>query len=187
MADSGMIHLAMNPRNFEPQRENAFQFIVTDIDNIVNVSANVGDATNTIANAQEVLRYSLVSATVPTFSQNVEQISRGNATLKFAGKPEFNALTLVFNEFVDSDSKGALLSWQAKSYNAKSQGIGDVSDYKKDCYLLEYTQNYEKLIRTWHIVGGWIKGIDDGSFSHDSSGLKTITATLEYDWAYIEE
>lgn len=186
MKDQGIYHIANNLSQYEPQRENAFEFIVTDVDNILKVNAGEGEVDSTIPNAQEILKYSVISAPVPTFSQDVLTIKRGNATIKAAGVPTFDGGQLAIREFVGADSKGTLLAWQALSYNVKEQTVGNMSDYKKDCYLLEYTQDFSKLIRTWHLVNCWVSGLQESDYTVENAGIKTITATIQYDWAYIE-
>lgn len=66
----GAYHLANNPKMFEPARTNNFRFVVTDLDNILRVGFNPEDkgAGARIANAQEVLEFSVSKATIPQFT-----------------------------------------------------------------------------------------------------------------------
>ena len=50
-----------------------------------------------------------------------------------------------------------------------------MKNYKKDCYLMEYTPDMQ-LIRTWTLKGCWIAGLQMGD-------KRTITATIPYDYA----
>ena len=117
----GTYHLADNPNLYEIQRSNNFEFVVMDINNIVR--AGMPDLkANRIANAQEILRLSVVSAPIPHFSQGVIPVRRGNSTLKFAGVPEFSAGTVTVNDYIGADTKAILMAWQNLSYNVQTEG-----------------------------------------------------------------
>lgn len=60
-----------------------------------------------------------------------------------------------------------------------------MADYKKICYLQEYTPDWE-LVRTWKLIGCWVSGISEDTFSNESTSKKTITATIQFDRAYME-
>lgn len=102
----GSYHLADNPDMYEIQRDNNFEFIVTDINGIVRAD----DEESTIDNAQEVLRFSVVSAPVPFFTQGVIEIRRGNSVMKAAGAPTFDSGSLTVNDYIGADTKSALVA-----------------------------------------------------------------------------
>lgn len=181
MNSIGAYHLADNPDLYEVMRDNTFEFIITDIDNLVRVDDN----TSVIPNAQEVLRFSVVSAPIPFFTQETVTINRGNSVMKAAGKPTFSDGSLVVNDYIGADTKSALMAWQNLSYNVKTEAVGKMSDYKKTCYLVEYTPNLE-LVRTWKLFGCWVSGLSEGDFNMEQSGKKQITATITYDKAMME-
>lgn len=181
----GSYHLADNPELYEIQRDNNFEFIVTGIDNIMRVGAEPGDASPTIENASQTLRFSVVTSTIPMFTQEVLTIRRGNSVMKFAGTPTFSEGTLVVNDYIGADTKSALMAWQNLSYNVKTEKVGNMKDYKKICYLCEYTPDY-KLVRTWKMLGCWVSGLSEGEFNMESGGKKTITATISFDKAFME-
>jgi len=190
MADSitqfGAYHLADNPNLYEVQRSNNFEFIVDNIDNILKVGAtDADDADNVISNAQQVLRFSVVSASLPMFSQEAIEIRRGNSVMKAAGRPSFSDGSLVVNDFIGADTKSALMAWQQLSYNVKTEKVGNMSDYKKTCWLQEYTPDY-KLVRTWKLAGCWVSALSEEPFSMEDGSKKTITATITFDKAFME-
>ena len=183
MADTvnkGMYHISDNPAFYEPARSNTFEFVVTNIDNLLSV-----DGETVYRNAQEVLRYSVDSVSVPHFKQTPIIIRRGNSVMKAAGAPEFSEGTLVINDYIGVNSKSLLMSWQQLSYIVGKDAVGNMVDYKKDCYLLEYSPSYE-LIRTWVLKGCWISGLDEGNFdNNETNSARKITATISYDRAYL--
>lgn len=191
MADNltqiGAYHLADNPELYEVQRSNNFEFIVNGIDNLLRVGADASDGEAAyITNAQEVLRFSVVSASLPMFSQQAIEIRRGNSVMKAAGLPTFTDGSLVVNDYIGADTKSVLMSWQQLSYNVKTQKVGNMKDYKKTCYLQEYTPDY-KLVRTWKLLGCWVSNIQEGEFNMEDGSKKTISATITYDYAIMEK
>lgn len=181
----GAYHLSDNPTLYEVQRDNNFEFVVTDIDNILRAGALETDENARIQNAQQVLRFSVVSSSIPMFRQEVITIRRGNSVMKAAGLPSFDDGSLVVNDFIGADTKSALMAWQGLSYNVKTEKVGSMKDYKKTCYLMEYTPDY-KLVRTWKMLGCFVSGLSESEFNMENGGKKTITATISFDKAYME-
>lgn len=181
----GTYHLAANTNLYEIQRTNNFEFIVTDIDGIMKAGMQGGEANGTIANAQEILRLSVVSSTIPHFSQNPIEVKRGNSTMKFAGVPTFEAGTLKLNDYIGAATKEVLMAWQNLSYNVVTEKVGLASDYKKDCYLVEYTPDNQK-VRQWKLHGCWISKLNESEYNSEQNDKKQIDVTIEYDRAEID-
>lgn len=177
----GAYHLADNPALYQPQLNNNFEFVVTDLDNLISVGT-----TDVIPNAQEYLRLAVSAATIPHFTQQVVTIPRGNSTIKAAGKPEFGDEPIVINDYIGANTKDILMSWQNLSYNVETEKVGLMSDYKKDCYLIEYTPDWQK-VRQWILKGCWIQGLSEGGYSSDGSDKVQISATIQYDYAKIDK
>lgn len=183
----GTYHLADNPQLFEVQRNNNFEFVVTDIDGILRAGANGTEKNAKINNAQEMLRLSVTKAFVPHFTQEVVPIKRGNTTLKYAGVPTFGEGALEFNDYIGADVKSILMAWQNMSCNIQTEKVGslDVTPYKKNCYLIEYTPDYRK-VRTWKIYGCWISALSEGEYTADDGQKHSISCTIQYDRAEID-
>lgn len=181
----GTYHLADNPNLYEIQRSNNFEFVVTNIDNIIKPGYTGTETNARVPNAQEVLRLSCSSAPVPHFSQDAIKVRRGNNEFKFAGVPSFGSGNIVINDYIGIQSKEALMAWQNLSYNVRTEKVGLASDYKKDCYLMEYSPDYQ-LVRKWLLHGCWISSISEDSYDSDSNDKHKLTATIEYDRAEID-
>ncbi len=181
----GSYYLADNPDLYEIQRSNNFEFVVEDFDSLLRAGALGTEDKDFILNGQEVLRFSMVDAFTPTFKQEPITIRRGNSIMKAAGVPTFEAGQIKVNDFIGADTKSVLLAWQALSYNVRTEKVGRMSQYKKDCTLMEYTPDYQ-LVRSWKLKGCWVSAIDGGTFTMENGDKKTITATIEYDKAYID-
>lgn len=183
--DHGAYRLADNPELYEVQRSNNFEFIVTGIDNLLRVDADENDANAYIKNAAHTLRFSVNQASIPMFTQDVITIRRGNTVMKAAGVPNYSEGTLVVHDYIGADTKSVLMAWQRLSCDMKTEKVGRMKDYKKTCYLCEYTPDYQ-LVRTWKMLGCWVSGLSEGEFNMEDGGKKTITATIQYDKAFME-
>ena len=179
-------HISTNLANYEAARTGFFSLIVDDLDNIISAaySGEIGDATanDKIARAQETLKLNVVKAPVPHFSITPLEYKRGNDTVKFAGVPEFQSGDITVDDVVGMDTKSILMAWQALAYNVYTRKGGRMKDYKKNCTLVEYTQDFEQ-IRSWTLYGCWISKISEGEFDKESDGKRQISATIEYDRA----
>lgn len=183
----GTYHLGENPQLYSPQRANNYEFIVTDIDDILRPGATGDELNATFRNAQEVLRLSVSQAFVPHFTQSVVEVKRGNSTVKFAGVPTFGSGSLQFHDFIGANTKEVLMAWQHLNYNVYTEKVGslDVTPYKKEAALLELTPDNRK-IRQWRIHGCWISALSEGAYSNYDGDKKIIDCTIEYDWAELD-
>lgn len=187
MADStiGTYHLAANAELYEISRSNNFEFVVTGFDELLRVGAfeeTAEDLSDYVKGSQEILRLSVVKASVPHFTQSIIEVKRGNTVMKAAGVPTFSEGSLVVNDFIGADTKSVLMAWQRLSYDVTTEKIGRMVDYKHDCTLIEYTPDYEQ-VRYWDLKGCWISGISEGEYDMENGDKRQITATIQFDKA----
>jgi hypothetical protein len=182
------MHISTNLANYEAARSGFFSLLVHDIENIVRASYTGVDASaatddDKIAVVQEVLKLNVVKAPVPHFSLNALEYRRGNDVVKFAGVPTFKEGSIVVDDVVGLDTKSILMAWQSLAYNVHTRKGGRMKDYKKNCTLIEYTQDFEE-IRRWTLYGCWVSDLNENDFDKESTGDKRqITAKIEYDRA----
>lgn len=183
---SGTYYLADNPATYEIQRSNNFEFIVTGIKGMLRPGAT-GTESNAYFNldSQKVIRLSVSKAPIPHFSQSPISVRRGNNELKYAGVPTFSNGQISVVDYIGAATKEVLMAWQNLSYNVNTEKVGLVEDYKKDCYLMEYSPD-QQLVRKWILKGCWISSISEGDYDSESNDKKMITATIEYDMAKID-
>lgn len=180
-------HLADNPTLYEPARNNNFEFIVNDIDSLLK--AGLDDAVehpgnDYITTASETIRVSVVSSSVPHFSLGTIEVKRGNDTIKFAGTPTFGNLPIVVNDYMGAKTKDAILAWQALAYNVRNGYINRATVYKKNCRLVEFSPDYQEILREWTIEGAWVQEVSEGEFSAENEGKRTVNVIIQYDRAY---
>lgn len=184
----GAWHLADNPQLYEPARSNNFEFVATGIGDLLKSGLDDAvehDASDYITNAQETIRVSVVSSSVPHYSVSPIEVKRGNDTIKFAGTPRFSELPLVVNDYMGARTKDAIMAWQALAYNVRNGHVNRATNYKKECRLIEFTPDYKEILREWVIEGAWVSEVQEGAFSNEEEGKRTVTATIVFDRAYL--
>ena len=177
--DISAYHIAANPDLFEVQKSNAFKFIITGLDNLVNpITGEV------ITNAADTLKQSVFSFDPPSFSQQPIEVRMGNTVSKTAGTPVFSDGTLSLHDFVGVATYDVLYACQALSFNIKTGRVGLASEYKKTAYLLEYTTDFSKIVRVWKLYGVFVSGLKKDGFDNSSNAQEVkIQCSLSYDWA----
>lgn len=178
----GAYHLADNPNLYEPQRTSTFDFIVTDLNGIRKEGMTGTESNSTIANAEELLRLSVASTSVPNFELGVIETRMGNSVVKFAGVPTFAAGTIVVNDWIGADTLSIVKAWRNLAYNVDTDKRGLASDYKKTCYLQELTPDLQ-VVRTITLYGCWVSNITETDFTRENDDKKQITCTIQYDKA----
>lgn len=186
----GAYHLAQNPTLYEPSRSNNFEFQIVGLpDRLryagVEESSSVSDEKKYVKNAAEVIRVSVQASSVPHFQLSKIEIKRGNSSMKVAGTPTFDSGTLICNDYIGARTKDVLEAWKALAYDVNTQMVQRMSNYKMEAYLIEYTPDYEE-VRRWHMYGCWCSNVSEDNFSNEQNDKRSITATIEYDYAIPE-
>ena len=183
------MHISTNLANYEAARSGFFSLIVDNIDNIVKASYtgehDAATESDKIKKAQEYLKLNVINAPVPHFSLQKQSYRRGNDVVNFAGVPEFSDGEITVDDVVGLDTKSILMAWQGLAYNVHTRKGGRMKDYKKDCTLIEYTQDFEQ-VRSWKLYGCWISNITEDNFNKEQDGKRQIRATIVYDRAIME-
>lgn len=182
----GAFHFSNNPEIYEIQRGNNFEFIVTDLDNLRRAGTDGSESDSKLENPQEYLRLSVASASVPHYSQNAIEVKRGNTTIKYAGVMSFPSGSIEVYDFIGARTKDILMAWQNLSGDIKKETVGLQASYKKQCQLIEYSPDYNQKVRTWILEGCWVSNISEGNYDQNNNDSRRISATIEYDKAYVD-
>lgn len=185
--DFGAYHIA-SELGYEHTRTGFFSFIVNDIDNLVRSDFGEEEPENSdiIKEGVEKLQLSVIKANVPHFETNVIETRRGNSMAKYAGVPTFNSGEIVVEDYIGLGGKSILMAWQALTYDVINDKGGRAKNYKKNCTLIEYTQDYQK-IRSWDLIGCWPSSLSEDAYDKTADGERTVTATIQFDRAVMHD
>lgn len=174
-------------RAYQPAKKNFFEFIVEDLDNLLKpgVEVDLAEENDYIRNGQEVIRLTVNKAPVPHFELNDIEIRKGNSIVHYAGTPTFNDGTLEVDDMIGAQSKAVLEAWQNLAYNVVTDKGGRAIDYKKNATLIEYTSDHVK-VRSWRLIGCWIKNISEDDYDKTNDDLVRVQGTIRYDRAIPE-
>ena len=192
-------HISTNLANYEAARTGFFTLIVDNVlPNDGNTAGDMIKATYSgdhndpaapkisAADVQEAIKLNVLSFDVPHFSLETHQYRRGNDVVKFAGVPTFESGSLKVDDIVGVNTKSVLMAWQNLAYDVHNRKGGRMWEYKRNCTLVEYTQDYEQ-VRQWRLYGCWVKTLSEDAFDRENDGKRAITATIEYDYAEMLE
>lgn len=184
------VHISSNLAMHEAARSGFFTFIVDKLDGIVAPTYGGRPETaidnNRYARAGEVLRLNVISAPAVGYSVGKHQYKRGNEVVNFAGVPEFKSGSIKVDDIVGVNTKGILYAWLGLAYNVHTRAGGRMVNYKKDCTLIEYTQDYVP-IRIWRLYGCFVTEIQESEFDKTNDNPRQLTATILYDRAVMIE
>lgn len=174
-------------RAYQPAKKNFFEFIVEDLDNLLKpgVEVDLAEDSDYIRNGQEVIRLTVNKAPVPHFELNDIEIRKGNSIVHYAGTPTFSDGTLEVDDMIGAQSKAVLEAWQNLAYNVVTDKGGRAIDYKKNATLIEYTSDHVK-VRSWRLIGCWIKNISEDDYDKTNDDLVRVQGTIRYDRAIPE-
>lgn len=180
-------HLGSTHRAYQPAKKNFFEFIVEDLTSLLKpgVEQELAQEADYITDGQEVIRLTVNKAPVPHYELNEIEIRKGNSSVWYAGTPTFSEGTLEVDDMIGANSKAVLEAWQNLAYNVLNDQGGRAINYKKNCTLIEYTSDHVK-VRSWKLIGCWIKGISENDYDKESDDLQRVQATIRYDRAILE-
>lgn len=174
----GTYHMVSNA-GYEPQRTNNFEVQIVGLSGLTSV-----DSGNSIAsNASDLVTLSVAQYAAPQINISPINVSYGNNKIKFAGLPEFPDSNITLNDYIGVNVERILTAWQKEVYNPKTQVIGNAVNYKKTAYLIEYDPQGTQA-RQWQLCGVWPSSLNLGDFNQEGGGVRQVTMTLTYDYAY---
>lgn len=172
----GANHIGAQGGTFEPQRQsNALLYIIGL--NTITTGAGTGTGSK-----DDILTLSLASFPLPKVTMSPIEQGYLNEKRKFAGRPTFDDLALVFNDTVSSGSGiGALLQkWYYSVYNPETGQLGFAANYKKQGLIKLYGPN-GTLDREIQLVGCFPSALDLGEADMMGEDMVRITMTLTID------
>lgn len=133
-------------------------------------------------NENDILSLSMTSVTLPKTNINIIEVMYLNQTRKFAGRPTFEDMQVVFNDYVDQNTKKVLADWFYLSHNPVTGKTAFASQYKKNGRIVLYGPDGSGD-REWEVTGIWISAFDPGDVDHEADDRLRITCTITIDKA----
>jgi hypothetical protein len=130
-------HIAQEAGAFEPQRQNNFQ---------VEIPLPGAD--------KDLITMALHGFTLPQQVNEPINVEFQNEIRKVAGQANVEEASLMLKDFVDVDTRGAILRWRKEVYDPSTGNIGLAKDYKRSVDVVLHAPD-GTLVRVARLVGAW--------------------------------
>ena len=161
-------HIAAEAGTFEPQRSNNFS---------IEVSLEEAD--------KDLIIMGLQSVPLPNESNDEIEIQYQNEKRYVAGQYTVDSTTLIVRDFVDQDTRGALMRWRKKVYDPATGQVGLASSYKKTANIVMTAPDGSQQ-RVCKMRGVWPQAMTGGNLAMDASDQVLVELTLRIDKALWE-
>ena len=165
--------------DWEPQRTNNFEVQFMDIGGLSSIDGGIAMPTN----ASDCLTLSTVSVSGLNTQIPALDVSYGNNTIHYAGKPSYSDLTISFNDYIGIQTERIIMAWSKLVYDPKTEKIGRASVYKKNGYLLEFSPDGD-YIKMWQLEGCFPGDVSFDEYSNDNNSIRKINVTFHVDKYY---
>jgi len=125
------------------------------------------------------------TAAKPSFSTNGLTIDYMNIKRKYAGKTEWQPISITLYDPIVPSAAQSVMEWQRLHHESLTGRSGYVDFYKKDIDLYGIGPVGD-LIEKWRIYGAFITSANFGSYDWASDEAINIEMELTYDWAVLE-
>lgn len=153
--------------SYEPQRTNGALMYVTGIGN---------------GGVDEVFTIGLKSFPLPKVTNAPQQVGYLNEKRKFAGNPEFDDISVQFQDYADLNTAQTLLAWRHQVYDPTTGKIGLKSQYARTGLVKLFAPNGD-FERQYHLIGMWPSAFDHGEIDQQGDDMLTIMCNFCIDKA----
>lgn len=161
-------HIAAQAAGFEPQRQSNWEF---------EVELGSGDD-------KEIIRLSAISFALPNENNDPLELPYGNEKVYAAGKANFDASALVLRDYVDQETRNAILRWRRLVYDPETGAVGLARDYKKRASIvLKGPDGSTVYDREVELIGCWPQAVTAGTLDYSAGDPVQIEVTIQYDKA----
>ncbi len=120
---------------------------------------------------------------LPSSENEVLEVKYGNSKIKLPGPISFSEGELTILDSIDLDTEKTISDWRAQVHNPQTDAIGLQINFKKDAVVTQFTPD-GSIARQWKLEGVWPSAFKPGDLSNDSSDIKSMSVTLQWDRAY---
>lgn len=161
-------HIAAEAGAFEPQRKNNFAIEIP------------------LPNAdKDLVLVALQGFSLPKQGNDVVELQYQNEKRKVAGQVSVDESTLTLKDYVDVDTRGAILRWRKQVYDPQTGKVGLAKNYKKTVHVVMTapdgtSQRVAKLVGAWPSADPTIDLAMDGG---DAVMMECPIAIDKIDWS----
>lgn len=130
------------------------------------------------------LTFAAHTAARPSWSYNVVEVHRLHERFRFAGKIDWNEMSLSFYDFTSGQSSvGQILwDWSSAIYNPLDGTMGYAGEYKVDGSLA-MLDPHGNTAQQFNLFGFWPTSVDFQDLSYEDDGAAEIQCAGRFDFA----
>lgn len=120
---------------------------------------------------------------LPSSENEVLEVKYGNTKIKLPGPLSFSEGEMTILDSIDLDTEKVISDWRAEVTDPRTEAMGLAVNYKKDAVVTQFTPD-GAIARQWKLEGVWPNAFKPGDLANDSSDIKKMSVTLQWDRAY---
>lgn len=156
-------HIAAGAGTFEPQRSNHFT---------IEIALGASD--------KDLIVMGLQSVPLPNESNDEIELQFQNERRFVAGQYMVDATQLILRDYVDQDTRGAVMRWRKQVYDPATGQVGLATNYKKKANII-MTAPEGSQERVCKLSGCWPQSVTGGNLAYDGSENVLVEVTLRFD------
>ena len=120
----------------------------------------------------------------PSLTNGEVVLDHINVKRKLKGKSSWNSIAITMYDAIMPSGAQAVMEWVRMHHESATGRDGYASMYKKDITLHQLSPLGE-IIEEWTLKGTFISESSFGDLDWSTEDAVNITATLRYDWAFL--
>jgi hypothetical protein len=128
----------------------------------------------------------LIRASAKPSAENGEIVlDHINVQRKVKGKTKWNNIEITLYDPITPSGAQAMMEWFRSHHESATGRDGYSSFYKKDLSMFQL-DGMGRSVEEWTIKGAFIQSCNWGTLDWTTEDVQTITATLAYDYAFLQ-
>ena len=133
---------------------------------------------------QGIPAYLIKASAKPSFSNGEVALDHINVQRYIKGRTVWNTIGITLYDAIVPSGAQAVMEWMRLHHESATGRDGYSSFYKKDIQLHQLSPLGE-IIEEWTLKGTFISESSFGDLDWSTEDAVNITATLRYDWAFL--
>ena len=137
-----------------------------------------------VMSIQGIPAYLIKASAKPSFSNGEVALDHINVQRYIKGRTVWNTIGITLYDAIVPSGAQAVMEWMRLHHESATGRDGYSSFYKKDIQLHQLSSLGE-IIEEWTLKGTFISESSFGDLDWSTEDAVNITATLRYDWAFL--
>jgi hypothetical protein len=129
--------------------------------------------------------YLIKSSAKPSAENGEVVLDHINIQRKVKGKTKWNNIEISLYDPITPSGAQSVMQW-FRSHHESATGRDGYSSYYKKNLTLNQLDGMGRIVEEWTIKGAFIQSCNWGTLDWSAEDVQTITATLSYDYAFLQ-